>query len=209
MFKFMSATTLLLGAVFFQMSGGFDFQPRAAEAEGSAPDASTKVADSSAIPAATAKPGDLIESTMSAATSATGLTGNVAGSQDAAVTLASMPVADPAEQMDPSVASLPLARVNKAVAQARTAPSSTLPEGAERRAVAEAAMQQTADLRAVAGSHVNLRQGPGTSFSVVDQLGEGAKVEVIGQERSWLKLRVAETGRVGWMADFLVTAAAN
>ncbi|KAA2314910.1 SH3 domain-containing protein [Pseudooceanicola sediminis] len=226
MLKFMSVTTLLLGAVFFQVSGGFDFQPRSAEADSTEAGAKTKAqladaASGATTPkgtAATRKPGDLIAANMASAKSTSGM--GTGQAQDGQVTLASMPVADPGDQMDPSVAALPLARVNKAVAQARVAPSSTLPEGAERRAVADAVMQndpmaqpaedrRAADIRAVAGSHVNLRQGPGTSFSVVDQLGEGDTVEVIGKERSWLKLRVAETGRVGWMADFLVTAAAN
>ncbi len=202
MFKFMSATTLLLAGVFFQASGGFDFEPRSAEADTSETGAKTTAELADAAPGAgigaTQTPGSMIAANMAKTQAATSLP----GSPDAVVTLASMPVADKSAQIDPSVSALPLAKVTKT-------PSSTLPAGAERRAVAAAALQEAADVRAVAGSHVNLRQGPGTSFGVVDQLGQGETVEVIGQERSWLKLRVAETGRIGWMADFLVTAAAN
>jgi hypothetical protein len=204
MFKFMSATTLLLAGVFFQASGGFDFQPRSAEADTSETGAKTtaELADAAPGIGATQTPGNMIAAKMAKTQAATSLP----GSPDAVVTLASMPVADKSAQIDPSVSALPLAKISKVASKT---PSSTLPAGAERRAVAAAALQEAADVRAVAGSHVNLRQGPGTSFGVVDQLGQGETVEVIGQERSWLKLRVAETGRIGWMADFLVTAAAN
>ncbi|QOL82819.1 SH3 domain-containing protein [Pseudooceanicola spongiae] len=206
MFKFMSATTLLLAGVFFQASGGFDFQPRSAEADTSETGAKTTAELADAAPGAgigaTQTPGNMIAANMAKTQSATSLPGY----PDAVVTLASMPVADKSAQIDPSVSALPLAKISQVASKT---PSSTLPAGAERRAIAAAALQAAADVRAVAGSHVNLRQGPGTSFGVVDQLGQGETVEVIGQERSWLKLRVAETGRIGWMADFLVTAAAN
>jgi hypothetical protein len=63
------------------------------------------------------------------------------------------------------------------------------------------------DMRTVDGSTVNMRSGPGTNFPVLAKLSRGDAVEVLRSEGKWLKLRVAETGRVGWMADFLVTAA--
>lgn len=66
------------------------------------------------------------------------------------------------------------------------------------------------DLREVAGTRVNMRDGPGTSFAVVSQLSRGDQVIVLQNTGDgWLKLQVVETSRVGWMADFLVTAAAN
>ncbi|WP_375174728.1 SH3 domain-containing protein [Pseudooceanicola sp.] len=64
------------------------------------------------------------------------------------------------------------------------------------------------DLREVTGNSVNMREGPGTRFSVVDQLQRGDAVEVLDEPgNGWLKLRVAESGQVGWMADFLVSSA--
>jgi uncharacterized protein YgiM (DUF1202 family) len=53
-----------------------------------------------------------------------------------------------------------------------------------------------------------MRNGPGTSYSVVDRLQRGDTVEVLAEPgNGWLKLRVAESGQVGWMADFLVSSA--
>ncbi|MGB2201766.1 MAG: SH3 domain-containing protein [Pseudooceanicola atlanticus] len=55
-----------------------------------------------------------------------------------------------------------------------------------------------------------MRNGPGTNFSIVDRLTRGEQVEVLAEPgNGWLKLRVSDSGRVGWMADFLVTAAAE
>ncbi|WP_372834760.1 SH3 domain-containing protein [Puniceibacterium confluentis] len=66
------------------------------------------------------------------------------------------------------------------------------------------------DIRKVDGSRVNVRFGPGTNYSIVTKLGRGDEVEVLQNNgEGWLKLRVVESNRIGWMADFLVTAAAE
>jgi len=62
------------------------------------------------------------------------------------------------------------------------------------------------DIREVTGNRVNLRRGPGTNFNTVGKLLRGDKVRVLSQENGWTKLRVVETGRIGYMADFLLTA---
>ena len=73
---------------------------------------------------------------------------------------------------------------------------------------ATAAAAQGNDIRYVTGSRVNMRQGPGTDFSVLASLTGGDEVTVLRDDASgWLKVRVSDTGRVGWMADFLLTAA--
>lgn len=70
--------------------------------------------------------------------------------------------------------------------------------------------QLRADTRKVAGNHVNMRNGPGTSYSVVERLSRGQAVEVLSDPgNGWLKLRVSDSGRIGWMAEFLVTASAD
>lgn len=66
------------------------------------------------------------------------------------------------------------------------------------------------DLRQIAGSVVNMRNGPGTQFSVLQKLRRGEPVEVVGGNgEGWLKLRAIDSGRIGWMADRLVTASAE
>jgi hypothetical protein len=66
------------------------------------------------------------------------------------------------------------------------------------------------DIRTIAGTAVNMRAGPGTQYDRIDRLTLGQEVAVLQDPgNGWLKLRVVETGRVGWMANSLVTASAN
>lgn len=75
-------------------------------------------------------------------------------------------------------------------------------------AAGTASTDENRDLRKVKGSRVNMRQGPGKGYSVVSKLDRGTRVEVLRDEGDgWVKLRVVETGRIGWMADFLLAAA--
>lgn len=62
------------------------------------------------------------------------------------------------------------------------------------------------DIRAVAGSRVNMRQGPGTSFDVVTTLNRGAQTEVLEvNPAGWARVEVVTTGQIGWMAERLLT----
>lgn len=63
------------------------------------------------------------------------------------------------------------------------------------------------DMRKVTAARVNMRQGPGQHFSVVAKLNSGDEVQILQDPGDgWLKLKVQESDRVGWMADFLLTA---
>lgn len=62
-----------------------------------------------------------------------------------------------------------------------------------------------ADIREVRGSRVNMRSGPGTQFSVLGTLRRGERVEVLREPgNGWAKLKVEDTGRIGWMASRLL-----
>ncbi|WP_171054590.1 SH3 domain-containing protein [Roseovarius arcticus] len=63
------------------------------------------------------------------------------------------------------------------------------------------------DIRSIAGDAANMRSGPGTDFGKVDQLSRGTSVEVLDRRGAWVELRDLNTGQIGWMADWLVTAA--
>lgn len=65
---------------------------------------------------------------------------------------------------------------------------------------------QPLDIRAVAGSRVNMRQGPGTNFSVLDTLDGGTRAEVLEvNDSGWARIQILATGQVGWMAERLLT----
>ena len=59
--------------------------------------------------------------------------------------------------------------------------------------------------RTVSGSRVNMREGPGTGFGVVDVLSRGEDAEVLAVEGGWARVR--SDGREGWMALSLLSEA--
>lgn len=62
------------------------------------------------------------------------------------------------------------------------------------------------DFRSVIGSRVNMRNGPSTDYSVVSTLLKDTQVEILRDPGDgWVKLRVLDTGRVGWMAGRFLT----
>lgn len=61
------------------------------------------------------------------------------------------------------------------------------------------------DVRAVSGNRVNVRGGPGTDYSVVSSLVRGDKVEIMQDPgNGWVQMRPVGGGTIGWMADFLL-----
>ena len=69
-----------------------------------------------------------------------------------------------------------------------------------------AASDNALDLRRVAGSRVNMRDGPGTGFGVIVTLEGGTEVEVLElSDNGWARLRTVSTGQEGWMAERLLT----
>ncbi|MEQ9695852.1 SH3 domain-containing protein [Shimia sp. SDUM112013] len=64
------------------------------------------------------------------------------------------------------------------------------------------------DLRKVRASRINMRNGPGTRYSVLARLTRGEEVVVLQSPGSgWVKLRVVESGRIGWVAESLLETA--
>lgn len=73
-------------------------------------------------------------------------------------------------------------------------------------AATEAVVNPLVDIRLVAGNRVNMRGGPGTNHSVLDTLVRGTETEVIEVNADgWARLRVVNTGEIGWMAERLLT----
>lgn len=62
------------------------------------------------------------------------------------------------------------------------------------------------DIRVVSGNRVNVRGGPGTDYGVVTKLTEGAEVRVLlDNGDGWVKMQPLDGSPEGWMADFLLT----
>jgi uncharacterized protein YgiM (DUF1202 family) len=61
------------------------------------------------------------------------------------------------------------------------------------------------DLREVIAELVNVREGPGTDYAVMDKLAQGTQAEVLETDASgWARVRVIDTGLLGWVsAEFL------
>lgn len=57
----------------------------------------------------------------------------------------------------------------------------------------------------ISGTTVNIRSGPGLSYSVTGDLEQGEAATVISKQGDWLEIRV--DGQEGWIASWLTTAA--
>ncbi|MDN7240387.1 SH3 domain-containing protein [Planococcus sp. N028] len=70
----------------------------------------------------------------------------------------------------------------------------------------QTASAETGDMQ-ISASSVNLRTGPGLSYSVSGSLSKGDKVTVTGQEGDWYKVQAGEM--TGWVASWLTSAASG
>lgn len=186
--KIIVITFAFLGFAFYELSGGDEFVPIADEKR-----AALKLEqDAIRIAQAKAKAERLAKQAAPQAAAAPVILAS-ATAGDAA--------AKPAEVMQAIEAALDADKVD-AVTNAPVAEASNQAP-AEEEVVA-------ADVRTVTAARVNMRNGPGQSFNVVSKLNGGDEVEILQDPGDgWVKLRVADTGRVGWMADFLLTASNN
>jgi uncharacterized protein YgiM (DUF1202 family) len=80
-------------------------------------------------------------------------------------------------------------------------------------AVVDAVVEQvaaagTADLRSVIAERVNVREGPGTDYAVMDKLVQGTETEVLEIDSDgWAHVRVIESGLLGWVsAEYLAAS---
>lgn len=189
MYKFIIATFLMLGWGFYEMSGGADFEPEQvafAEPQVEEPAAATGTVTLAVTPVAA----PAVEALPA---------------QDALVTEASLEV--PAVSVEEPTAPASLTNVIAEAAETSlviepVVESSTL----SFEPVEIAAATDVVDLRAVAGSRVNMRSGPGTDYGVLDTLPRGTETEVLEVDATgWARIRVIGSGQIGWMAERLLT----
>jgi len=176
--KLMITTFLGLGLVFYEMSGGADFEPQSWD--------DVVVADATADSAPAAQP-------------------QVTRGQTASLIAVSAPAIEETT-LEPTlaVATAPAAEpVAEVVVAEETIETQIVEE------VLTAAVETpAADMRYVAGSRVNMRTGPSTNYGVLDTLTRGTEAEVIEvDDFGWARVRITETGQIGWMAERLLTDA--
>lgn len=72
--------------------------------------------------------------------------------------------------------------------------------------VLSSTVEPVADLREVTGTRVNMRDGPGTIYPVLARLRIGQQVEVLGDSGTgWLRLRTVADRRIGWISASLIS----
>lgn len=177
MARFMFVTFALLGWAFFELSDGKDFQPP--ELQASPLNELQQLADADKVQVARA---------ATAPSQQPIVVGN------AVVTPASLQTA---------VTSVPAPQPTRSLAVVLgEAAQSVTPE-----AILENAAAAEADLRVVAGSRVNVRNGPGTNYSIVASVTRGTEALVLQSPGDgWVKIKIADGG-VGWMAERLLRPA--
>lgn len=182
MSRFVFLSFVFIGWGFYELSGGSDFEPRPRITE-----------ETTAVPTATRpKPPPAVPAPVTpepqARTAAAPTTVPIARRDLTALVTAPVPTPVTRAALTPS----PLVAPQPAPP---TAPTAILP----------APSQPPEDLRQVTGRRVNMRGGPGTAYSVLATLTRGSQVIVLREPgNGWAKLRVVETGRVGWMSARLL-----
>ncbi len=54
-------------------------------------------------------------------------------------------------------------------------------------------------------TNLNVREGPGPKYILLDTLGSGVSLVILAEENGWVHVRVSETGREGWVNKTFLT----
>lgn len=212
--RFIVVTFLFLGFLFYELSGGANFEPR-----GVRPPKPERVATSTPKPEplATAsvdpviaprKPVRTVPTPDPDAQRAT-QTETDSEAIEAAVRLARARVnlADGLTLLNTSnpAQGLTLTSLSDGVSGLRSAPVEDAPATEATLPVSET-FEPLPDIREVKATRVNMRQGPGTNFPVIARLTLGHEVEVLSESGTgWLRLRTRPEGTMGWISASLVS----
>ena len=191
--KFIIGTFAIMAWAFYVMSGGPNFVPQTRMAAADAPQPEVTRAQTTEM-AAVASPAD--SASVDAA---------VVTAEPAAAEIAPRPIGTADAAAQPIAISLETAPVfdGETSESGDGAPSFT---SLSAPAPAAVASPNLASLREVAGRAVNMREGPSTSYNVIDTLPQGTQTEVVDSDGAgWVRVRVVETGQMGWMAERLLT----
>ncbi|GAA6210239.1 hypothetical protein NBRC116601_35320 [Cognatishimia sp. WU-CL00825] len=201
MVRFISLSFLFLGWAFYELSGGGDFEP------GKKRVSEDQIVAQAAAPAAPAAPLENLQTVAFVAPAALEATASTT-SNDAPVTLASVPTTKRLVGTPQPTAVAEIAKLGPEKPEAADLPNL---EVQPQSIVARASLNfAEPDFRRVKGSRVNMRNGPGTQYSVIAKLLRNSEVEVLQEPgNGWVKLQSLETGRIGWMSAKLLVKIAN
>ena len=184
--KFIIGTFAILAWAFYVMSGGANFVPQTRMATADAPQPEVTRAQSTIAVAQPAEAAPVTADPVVAQAAP-----RITGTSDTA-----------AQPMTVSLDTAPAFGGESAQSGEATATFASLSAPAP----AAVASPDLAALREVAGRAVNMREGPSTSYNVIDTLPQGTQTEVIDSDGAgWVRVRVVETGQMGWMAERLLT----
>jgi hypothetical protein len=178
MSRFVFLSIFFLGWAFYELSGGADF-----------------TAELEAEKLAAAQLEEDRKQTEALAAKATQLAAQKAAAESSVVTEAMVTRA----AFDPTQVQLkPAAQAASSAEPATVEPASAKP----------ATPEPQLDIRQVRGTRVNVRNGPSTRYNVILKLTRGTRVEILQEPgNGWVKLKVEDTGRIGWMAARLLEQA--
>lgn len=211
--RFVVVCLLFLGWTFYELSGGTDFVPRGIRPAKPEP----QVAQAGTGPAvARPAPATALVARPAIAPRQPAGPGWLAGANQArdldamkreaaerarerrtslAAGLAMFPAADPGAEVSLASAEGSVASLGDIVAR----PATPAPVAIAARPEPEP------DIREVTGTRVNMRDGPGTIYPVIQRLAIGQTVEVLGESGTgWLRLRIVEGQQVGWVSASLI-----
>ncbi len=190
--RFIVLSFLVMGWGYYELSGGADFVPEQRPVVAQAPDPLPETASEPVVAAAdTTEPADDALDSVTVVTRAD------------TETLDALPEAEDTAAAAEAI-ELQADSVADALSQALADPvvNTGEPEPLPEEQTASAP-PTAADLREVTGDTVNLRDGPGTNFNVVDRLTRGTVIAVLDTgPDGWVYVEI--NGLTGWMSsDFL------
>ncbi|MEX0318537.1 MAG: SH3 domain-containing protein [Ruegeria sp.] len=199
-----------LGLVFYEMSGGADFEPRGVRAPKA--ERVAKVAPPKATPvpvtvnAETLVAKDVIEVVTEVRAQPEPAESSISQEEGIArLAQAASGLSSGLTLFDENAGSITLASLEQGGAALQQTAVATEP-AAEPTAVVE----PQPDIREVMGTRVNMRDGPGTIYPVIARLNIGHKVEIMDDSGTgWLRLRVLPEQQVGWISASLISKKAN
>jgi len=204
MWRIIIITFAFLGWSFYTLSGGADYHPR----EGSRQAEALKQREAQQL--RVAANGDIAPVAQAVAINLPDVvTRNTVDTT--ALVAASKPLPEPARQTTGTEDQEDLASANIRVASLTLSEPAAFAQAAGYAPVSGTEEQITSeelrDLRRITGTSVNMRAGPGTRYGVLTRVTRDTEVEVLERfDNGWLRLRVLETQRIGWVSGTLVSA---